>query len=157
MLTWLRPYLKRLIDIACESLKAKRARDIEQLYSWPYEDFTVEELLEKLPGPTVEEVDEPMDAVDSSKDAPADSPLGERAESSNQNASNVPMETDAPEGSPQGVGSGVKVEQAEGSLQGEVSGIWGKQKNVVDPKAYKASVTASSSAEANNEKAFENL
>ena len=122
MLTWLRPYLKRLIDIACESLKAKRARDIEQLYSWPYEDFTVEELLEKLPGPTVEEVDEPMDAVDSSKDAPADSPLGERAESSNQNASNVPMETDAPEGSPQGVGSGVKVEQAEGSLQGEVSG-----------------------------------
>ncbi|CAE7499870.1 GIP, partial [Symbiodinium necroappetens] len=40
--------------IAYENLKANRARDIEELYSRPYEDFAVEEFLEKLPGPTIE-------------------------------------------------------------------------------------------------------
>ena len=95
-----------ILLIAYESLKATRAREVEELDPRPYEDFTVEEFLEKLPGPTLEEVDEPMDAAGSSEDAPADLPLGEMAELSNQDTSNVPMETDAPESSPQGKASG---------------------------------------------------
>ena len=36
-------------------------------------------------------------------------------------------------------------------------GIWGKQKNVVEPGAYEASARAAAEAEANNEQAFENI
>ena len=113
-------------------------------------------------------------------------------------APDVPMETEAPESSPQEEASGVKVEPTEdspqreesetkdehmgateefndeamapeGSPEGEESmppdisperddglhdqGIWGRVKNVVDPEAFKAAA----SAEAKNEKAFENM
>eukprot|EP00439_Symbiodinium_sp_Y106_P050184 s6932_g6.t1 len=78
------------------------------------------------------------------------------------------MKTEAPEGPPQGEGSGVKVEHTEGSPQGEESeskdehmgvteegeqGIWGKCKTVADPEAAKAT----KDAQAQNEDAFDNL
>ena len=83
--------------------------------------IAIEEFLEKLPGPTVDEVGEPMRPSSTSKDASADIPQSEMAGSSNQDAS-VPKETDAPESSPRGEASGVKVEKTEGSPQGEESG-----------------------------------
>ncbi|CAE7461742.1 unnamed protein product, partial [Symbiodinium sp. KB8] len=153
-----------ILLIAYESLKATRAREVEELDPRPYEDFTVEEFLEKLPGPTLEEVDEPMDAAGSSEDAPADLPLGEMAELSNQDTSNVPMETDAPESSPQGKvkKEGDDKDQATGSPpQGEElmpdiassndataggtlhdQGIW-EAENVVDPKVFENLAEAS--------------
>ncbi|CAE7695416.1 unnamed protein product, partial [Symbiodinium necroappetens] len=85
--------------IAYESLKAKRARELEELEELDcrsHEDIAVEEFLEKLPGSQ-----------------------GEMADSSTKDATNVPMETDA---SPPGEASGAKVEKTEGSLQGEVTG-----------------------------------
>ena len=36
-------------------------------------------------------------------------------------------------------------------------GIWGKQKNIVEPGAYEAEARATAEAEANNEQAFENI
>ena len=49
--------------IAYESLKAKRARELEELEELDcrsHEDIAVEEFLEKLPGSQVEEMHEPM-------------------------------------------------------------------------------------------------
>ena len=40
-------------------LKAKREAELEELYTRPYEDIAVEEFLEKLPSPQVEEILEP--------------------------------------------------------------------------------------------------
>ena len=51
----------------------------------------------------------------------AHSPPGETADSAKVETPDVPMKTEAPEGSPQGEGSGVKVEHTEGSPQGEES------------------------------------
>ncbi|CAE7767157.1 unnamed protein product, partial [Symbiodinium necroappetens] len=176
--------------IACENLRAQRAREIEELYTRPYE-----------------EVDEPMNTAGSSTDVPADSPFGEMAGTAKQESISAPMETDAPEGSPSGEVSGVKVGTAEGSSFEEVSetkdmhiagesgkhdtdeamgsstpveelmpdinsssskdasdeeqlrdqGIWGKQKNVVEPGAYEAEAKAATEAEAKNEQAFEDM
>ncbi|CAE7633692.1 unnamed protein product [Symbiodinium necroappetens] len=105
-----------------EGLKTKRARELEELYSRPYEDIAVEEFVEKLPGPQVEKIHEPMDTSGSVSDTSADIPQGEMADSSKKDATNVPRETDAPESSPPGEASGAKVEKTEGSPQGEVSG-----------------------------------
>ncbi|CAE7510587.1 unnamed protein product, partial [Symbiodinium microadriaticum] len=178
--------------------------------TWPYEDFAVEEFIDKLLGPTIEEVDEPMNAAGSSTDAPSHSPSGKTAGAAKQEPTSAPMETDAAEGgSASGDVSGVKVEQSERSSFEEVSGtkdvhmqdagdtgkhdadeatgssppgeepmpdinssssadasdeeklhdqgIWGKQKNIVEPGAYEAEARATAEAEANNEQAFENI
>ena len=106
-------------------LKAKREAELEELYTRPYEDIAVEEFLEKLPGPQVEEIlepekDTPMDTSDATAEA-AHSPPGETADSAKVETPDVPMKTEAPEGSPQAEGSGVKVEHTEGSPQGEES------------------------------------
>ena len=105
-------------------LKAKREAELEELYTRPYEDIAVEEFLEKLPSPQVEEIlepekDTPMDASEVTAEA-AHSPPGETADSTVE-TSDVPMKTEAPEGSPQGEVSGVKAERAEGSPLGEES------------------------------------
>ena len=153
-------------------LKAKREAELAELYTRPYEDIAVEEFLEKLPSPQVEEIlepekDTPMDTSDATAEA-AHSPPGETADSAKVETPDVPMKTEAPEGSSQGEGSGVKVEHTEGSPQGEESeskdehmgvteegeqGIWGKCKTVADPEAAKAT----KDAQAQNEDAFDNL
>ena len=96
-------------------LKAKREAELEELYTRPYEDIAVEEFLEKLPGPQVEEIlepekDTPMDTSDATAEA-AHSPPGETADSAKVETPDVPMKTEAPEGSP----------HTEGSPQGEES------------------------------------
>ena len=105
-------------------LKAKREAELEELYTRPYEDIAVEEFLEKLPSPQVEEIlepekDTPMDTSEVTAES-AHSPPGETADSTVE-TSDVPMKTEAPEGSPQGEVSGVKTERAEGSPLGEES------------------------------------
>ena len=99
--------------IAYEALRAKRAREVDELYTRPFEDLVVEEFISNLPVPTIVEVDEPMDqATGSAEAAPADSPSGEMAgveEAQQEPASETPMDvdetpmdTDAPGGSPSG-------------------------------------------------------
>ena len=97
--------------IAYEALRAKRAREVDELYTRPFEDFIVEEFISNLPGPTIVELDEPMDQADGSADAaPADSPSGEMAgveEAKQEPVSETPMDetpmdTDAPGGSSSG-------------------------------------------------------
>ena len=110
--------------IAYEALRAKRAREVDELYTRPFEDFVVEEFISNLPGPTIEEVDEPMDQATGSADAaPADSPSGEMAgveEAKQEPASETPMDvdetpmdTDAPGGSPSGEVPEATVEEPE--------------------------------------------
>ena len=66
--------------ISYENLRAKRAREIDELYTRPFEDIVVEEFISNLPGPTIEELDVPMEQAGGSADAaPADSPSGEMA------------------------------------------------------------------------------
>ena len=104
-------------------IKAKREAELEELYTRPYEDIAVEEFLEKLPGPQVEEILEPeVDISMETSDATAETahpPQGETADSAEVETPDVPMQTEAPEGSPQGEGSGVKAEDTEGSPLGE--------------------------------------
>lgn len=99
--------------IAYEALRTKRAREVDELYTRPFEDLVVEEFISNLPVPTIEEVDEPMDqATGSAEAAPADSPSGEMAgveEAQKEPASETPMDVDetpmdtgAPGGSPSG-------------------------------------------------------
>ena len=109
--------------IAYEALRAKRAREVDELYTRPFEDFIVEEFISNLPGPTIEEVDEPMDqADDSAADAtPADSPSGEMAGVEEAKAEpdagtpmdvdETPMDTDAPGGSSSGEVPEAKVDE----------------------------------------------
>ena len=98
--------------ISYENLRSQHAREIDELYTRPFSDIVVEEFISNLPGPTIEEVDEPMNQAGSSADAPADSPSGEMAGAAKQEpSSSAPMETDAPEGSPSGEESGEKAEQ----------------------------------------------
>ena len=110
--------------IAYEALRAKRAREVDELYTRPFEDFIVEEFISNLPGPTIEEVDEPMDQADGSADAaPADSPSGEMAgveEAKEEPASETPMDvdetpmdTEAPGGSSSGEVPEATVEEPE--------------------------------------------
>ncbi|CAE7386490.1 der, partial [Symbiodinium necroappetens] len=106
-------------------LKEKREAELEELYTRPYEDIAVEEFLEKPPVPQVEEVvdpeqDAPMDTSDVAAGS-ADLPPGKMAGSAKTETPDVPMETDAPESSPPGEESGVKVEPTESSLPGEAS------------------------------------
>ena len=63
--------------VSYEKLRSQRAREIDELYTRPFEDIVVEEFIDRLPGPTIEEVDEPMNQAGSSTDASADSPSGE--------------------------------------------------------------------------------
>ena len=66
--------------ISYENLRAKRAREIDELYTRPFEGIVVEEFISNLPGPTIEELDVPMEQAGGSADAaPADSPSGEMA------------------------------------------------------------------------------
>ena len=78
--------------IAYEALRAKRAREVDELYTRPFEDFIVEEFISNLPGPTIEELDEPVEQAGGSADAaPADSPSGEMAGGwKRQNRSQIP-------------------------------------------------------------------
>ena len=62
-----------------------------------------------------------MDASEATAEA-AHSPPGETADSTVE-TSDVPMKTEAPEGSPQEEVSGVKVEHAEGSPTGRGIGV----------------------------------
>ena len=41
--------------VAYESLKAKREAELEELYKRPFEDIAVEEFLDQLPKPQIEE------------------------------------------------------------------------------------------------------
>ena len=118
--------------IAYESLKAKREAELEELYKRPFEDIAVEEFLDQLPKPQIEEVEEPVpmdtaeapqeNATSSAVDAEAgDLPQGKMPDSAEATTPDVPMETEAPESSPQGEASGVKVEPAESSPPGEAS------------------------------------
>ncbi|CAE7931026.1 GIP, partial [Symbiodinium necroappetens] len=95
--------------------KQFRTMGIDELYTRPFDDIVVEEFISNLPGPTIAEVDEPMEqAGGSAEAAPADSPSGEMAgEAKQESDSGAPMETNAPEGSPSGEVSGVKVEEPE--------------------------------------------
>ena len=109
--------------IAYEALRAKRAREVDELYTRPFEDFIVEEFISNLPGPTIEEVDEPMDQADgpAADAAPADSPSGEMAGVEEAKAEpdagtpmdvdETPMDTDAPGGSPSGEVPEAKVDE----------------------------------------------
>ena len=101
--------------ISYENLRSQRAREIDELYTRPFDDIVVEEFISNLPGPTIEEVDEPMEQAGGSADAaPADSYSGEMAgEAKQEPDSSAPMETDAPEVSPSGEGSGAQVEEPE--------------------------------------------
>ena len=105
-------------------LRAKRAREVDELYTRPFEDFIVEEFISNLPGPTIEELDEPMGQAGGSADAaPADSPSGEMAgvEEAKQepdsatpmDVDEAPMDTDAPGGSSSGEVPDAKVEEPE--------------------------------------------
>ena len=102
------------------SLKEKQETVLEELYTRPYEDIATEEFLDNLPIPVVEEVvePEPMDTSDVAAGS-ANLPHGKTAGSAKTEPTDVPMETEAPESSPQGEASGVKVEPTEGSPQGE--------------------------------------
>ena len=110
--------------IAYEALRAKRAREVDELYTRPFEDFIVEEFISNLPGPTIEELDEPMEQAGGSADAaPADSPSGEMAgvEEAKQepdsatpmDVDEAPMDIDAPGGSSSGEVPDAKVEEPE--------------------------------------------
>ena len=66
--------------IAYEALRAKRAKEVDELYTRPFEDLVVEEFISNLPVPTIEEVDVPMEQAGGSADAaPADSSFEEMA------------------------------------------------------------------------------
>ena len=90
--------------VSYENLRAQRAREIDELYTRPFDDVVVEEFISNLPGPTIEELDEPVEpAGGSAEGAPADSFSGEMAgasEAKQEPDSSAPMDTDAPEGSP---------------------------------------------------------
>ena len=96
--------------IAYEALRAKRAKEVDELYTRPFEDLVVEEFISNLPVPTIEEVDVPMEQAGGSADAaPADSSFEEMAgvEEAKQepdsaapmDVDDVPMDTEAPGGS----------------------------------------------------------
>ena len=76
--------------------------------------------MEEIPEPTqMDTTHAPMDTsgnIDDDSDA-ANLPQGEMAGSAKTDATNVTMETDAPESSPRGQESGVKVEKSGGSPQ----------------------------------------
>ena len=106
--------------VSYENLRAQRAREIDELYTRPFDDIVVEQCISNLPGPTIEELDEPMEqAGGSAEAAPADSPSEEMVgveEAKQEPDSSVPMDTDAPmdtdvpEGSPSGEVSDAKPE-----------------------------------------------
>ena len=94
---------------AKKDLMAYREAVLEELYTRPYEDIAIEEFLDKLPAPHVEEVVEPEDVPMDTSDVAAgsaDLPQGKTAGSAKTEPTDVPMETDAPESSPQGEASG---------------------------------------------------
>ncbi|CAE7782173.1 unnamed protein product [Symbiodinium microadriaticum] len=55
--------------VSYENLRAQRAREIDELYTRPFDDIVVEEFISNLPGPTIEEVDEPMEPASGPADA----------------------------------------------------------------------------------------
>ncbi|CAE7939201.1 GIP, partial [Symbiodinium necroappetens] len=152
--------------------------EIDELYTRPLVDIVVEEFISNLPGPTVEEVDEPMEQAGGSDAAPADSPSGEMAGEAKQ--VEEPERTTFP---PTAAPDDVRMDEASesgdhatgSSPSGEVpmpdmnfsadapnhhdnlyeQGIWGKTKTRVEPGAYEAEAKATAEAEEKNEKAFE--
>ena len=98
--------------VSYEQLRAQRAREIDELYTRPFDDIVVEEFISNLPGPTIKELDEPMEQAGSTTVPPADSPSGEMAgETKVETDPSAPMDTDIPEGSSFEEGSGTKVEE----------------------------------------------
>ena len=80
--------------IAYEALRAKRAKELDELYTRPFEDLVVEEFISNLPGPTIEEVDVPMEQADGSEDvAKADSSFGEMADATKAEAESAPVDS----------------------------------------------------------------
>ncbi|CAE7272629.1 hypothetical protein AK812_SmicGene40144 [Symbiodinium microadriaticum] len=132
---------------------------LRQSFNGPYilacleKTFKAEEVIEP-------EKETPMDTSEVATRS-ADLPQGETAGSAKTETPDVPIETEAPESSPQGKASGVKaandIDMAQESSSpddmpmpdiaperdaGPVlhdHGIWGKCENVVDPEAYKVS------------------
>ncbi|CAE7861040.1 unnamed protein product, partial [Symbiodinium necroappetens] len=156
--------------------------EIDELYTRPFEDIVVEEFIDRLPGPTIEEVDEPMNQAGSSTDAPADSPSGEvsdvkveKTEGSSFDEVSEPKDVhmeDAGESDqhdekedmgsfPPGeepvpdINSSSDADNDDDQLHDQ--GIWGKQKNVGEPGAYEAAAKATADAEAEKEQAFEDF
>ena len=86
-------------------LKEQREAELEELYTRPYEDIAIEEFLDNLPAPHVEEVVEPENVPMDTSEADAGSAnlsQDKTAGSAKAEPADVPMETDAPEHSPQG-------------------------------------------------------
>eukprot|EP00439_Symbiodinium_sp_Y106_P031374 s3642_g3.t1 len=139
--------------IAYESLREKRQAELEEPYTRPFEDIAVEENR----GLT----------------------SGEMSDTAKTEAPDVPMETEAPESSPQEEASGVKVEPTEDSPQREESETKdehmgateefndeamapegspeGEESMPPDISPERDDGKAAASAEAKNEKAFENM
>ena len=102
--------------MAYEKLKRRRQEDLDELYSRPYDDLVIEEFLDSLPSPVIEEVSDPqpMQNCEEVKAESADLPQGGIPDPAPAAASEpLPMETDAPEHSPQGETSGVKIKPSE--------------------------------------------
>ena len=107
---------------AYEELKRRRQEDLEELYSRPLDDLVVEEFLENLPSPIVEEIPEtqPMDTSEDVKAESADPPLGGIPDPAPAAASEqTPMETDVPEHSSFEETSGTRVEPTDDVPMGE--------------------------------------
>ena len=117
--------------IAYESLKAKREAELEELTCgrsrtspWRSSLTSFRNLESKMEEPVPMDTAEARqeNATSSAVDAETgDLPQGKMPDTAETTTPDVPMETEAPESSPQGEVSGVKVETAEGSLQGEGS------------------------------------
>ena len=88
-------------------MRAKREAELEELYTRPFEDIAVEEFLDQLPKPQIEEIEEPepMDTSSAPRenaDTPMDTsgvkagtgdlPQGKMPEPAETEAADVPME-----------------------------------------------------------------
>ena len=97
--------------ISYEKLRAQRAREIDELYTRPFDDIVVDRTSLDLPS---RKWTSPWNKLAALMLHQQDSPPGEMAGEAKQEPDpSAPMETDAPEGSSSGEGSGVKVEEPE--------------------------------------------
>ena len=102
--------------------------------------------LKSFPAPHIEVVEPENVPMDTSEAGPANLSQDKTAGSAKAEPTDVPMETDAPEHSPQGETSGVKVEPAESSLPGEESAT--KEEHMGDNNDEPMAEESSSSEEA---------
>ena len=85
--------------IAYESLKAKCEAELEELYKRPFEDIAVEEFLDQLPKPQIEEVEEPvpMDTAEAPQENATSSALDAEAGDLPQGKMPDPAEATTPD------------------------------------------------------------